>query len=490
MNTMSTNYADDDKSNSEKNKPANHSADDAPPEFVQFNETLSWEGSFEDSLKKFADDFFKDDASSRNDAAKTDTTTPFLSRRSSTTSDFFGAMGTKAIGADLSTRDEAADNAGGESFEAAVSTIGDNDFGDGDGDGDGDGNQHLAHKSNSTEIYRVTKTAITVDLGIKVIADESMPLMQQYESLRREQKISAFLPSSVRRRHVLDLKKFVDGRPGLWFKWERGTTLEAWLQAADRGDHELTQTARVKIAMAVTRTLSQFHANGVYCRKLSPKDIVLDREEGMCVATFIDLSEAGFLETADSNIDLNEGARKRQNDDLRLMGHTFIRIFQEGSIDNGEGIGDKQNKILDVAEAEDDQCNNSHGHRKRGKVSVPGEDLCNSSTGEDLPLYLRALISSLILSGNESTTPTYKSAQDVFIDLKKFAENTNGISQRQQQNQHVVGELAPFRVGRRLPSFYGRQVQLSMLHHFFDSVVGIHDCSPMMAMISGCAGSG
>ncbi|KAL7467849.1 hypothetical protein ACHAXS_008145 [Conticribra weissflogii] len=460
-----------------------HLAENAALENSQFNETLSLDGSFAESLRNFMD-HFKDDKSAGA------STTGLLSG-SPTISDLFGEMSTNAE-ADSNENDSAPGKNGGKTCTADVGINGH------DNDGAIDGNHRLVHKSNSTEIYRFTKKTINVDVGIKVIADESMPLIQQYEKLRREQNISKFLPSAVRRRHVLNLSKFINGRPGLWFEWESGTTLEAWLQAADRSNDGQTKSDRLNAAMAVAQTLSTFHENGVFCRKLSPEDIVLDIKEGTYVATFIDLSEAVILEdvvsvpapTTDDKSQLNGETSKWRSEDLKTMGRTFIRIFQRNSIGVDEGKGGQSFKILDEDEGEDHQFDKNHSHRKRGKVSVPGEGLSDRENGQDLPIYLRTLISSLILSGHESSSTTYTSAKDVFNDLKKIAAN-NSVN---QQQQHDVGELTAFRIGRRLPSegdfFYGRQVPLSMLHNFFDSVVGIHDCSPMMATISGCAGSG
>mmetsp|Transcript_10680 Transcript_10680/g.22399 ORF Transcript_10680/g.22399 Transcript_10680/m.22399 type:complete len:1400 (+) Transcript_10680:184-4383(+) len=319
----------------------------------------------------------------------------------------------------------------------------------------------LVHKSNSTEIYRIK------DLGVKIITDET-PFEEQNRKLGHELSISKFLSPSTRRRRVVEIKDF-NGRPGLWFNWEHGLTLKAWLEQ-ERNRLQYHLLPRSRVSMAVAKTLSDFHDGGVVFNNLSLENILLDCNEGIEVATFIDLSKSGFIDMR-PNADKEYTNILRRND-LQMLGKLFTNIFcgENNIISEGKG------GIVQGDENED----GSRG--KRGKVSLPSESV--SIAGEELPPYMQSLISSLFVS-NDKVCAEYISPRDVYSDLKTFVEKLNNPNQQYKVYEFPVPNNAQLASGL----FYGRQVHMSMMNHFFNTVVHVK-LSPLMAMVSGCPGAG
>ncbi|KAL7532855.1 hypothetical protein ACHAXR_004895 [Thalassiosira sp. AJA248-18] len=115
-----------------------------------------------------------------------------------------------------------------------------------------------------------------------------------------------------------------------------------------------------------------------------------------------------------------------------------------------------------------------------------------NAVGDGLPLYLGALMSTLLAGNNgdcsvSSISPDlcYESATDVYFDLKVMMENpSSGLRKCIPDEATIKGRL-------RLQGdlFYGRQVQMSMLMHLVQSGVEM-DNQPLMAMISGYPGTG
>jgi len=323
---------------------------------------------------------------------------------------------------------------------------------------------HLVHKSDSTEIYRIN------DIGIKVLVGETS-LEEQNKKLSHERNMANFLSSLSRRRKVIE-KKDYDGRPALWFKWEEGVTLRSWLQKP-----EVELTSKVRVAMGIAKTLSEFHDGGVFYNNLSFDDIVLNTVEGVDIATFIDLSKSGF-------IDLRPKADKDYTDmlrrtDLKMMGHVFRAIFH-GQHPSSQ---DYHNEEFIDKEILYDSDNGDQHHQKRGKPSSPGDFLPSSHSC--LPLYIHSLISSLVSPGSKSFIG-YTNVKDVWLDLKYFSENPNNSIKKVQADQSIVNGRVV--LGGDM-MFYGRQVQLSMIQHFFESVIR-NDACPQMSVISGCPGAG
>lgn len=323
---------------------------------------------------------------------------------------------------------------------------------------------HLVHKSDSTEIYRIK------DIGIKVLVGE-ISLEEQKKRLGHEHNITNFLSSSSRQRKVIE-KKDYDGRPALWFKWEEGVTLRSWLQKPG-----VDLTSRVRAAIAIAKNLSEFHDGGVFYNNLSIDDIVLNTVEGVDIATFVDLSKSGF-------IDMRPKADKEYTDmlrrtDLKMMGHVFRAIFH-GHDPSFQDYDDKEIVLKDILHENDTR---DHHHKKRGKPSSPGDFLPNSQSC--LPIYIHSLVSLLISPGSKSCIG-YSNAKDVWLDLTSFSEKPNR-NIKWVETEQSIGD-GKLKLGGDM-MFYGRQVQLSMIHHFFESVIR-NDACPLMSVISGCPGAG
>ena len=118
--------------------------------------------------------------------------------------------------------------------------------------------------------------------------------------------------------------------------------------------------------------------------------------------------------------------------------------------------------------------------RKRNKA--PSSEV----SGEGLPIYLASLISTLLLTrsenGNSSSpasTVYYESARDVYLDLKVMLDNKNEFYRQTELDEGMMSSRLRMR-----NLFYGRQVQMSMLMHLFQSVVMMGN-QPAIATVSG-----
>eukprot|EP00577_Skeletonema_sp_RCC1716_P018401 CAMPEP_0113372902 /NCGR_PEP_ID=MMETSP0013_2-20120614/779_1 /TAXON_ID=2843 ORGANISM="Skeletonema costatum, Strain 1716" /NCGR_SAMPLE_ID=MMETSP0013_2 /ASSEMBLY_ACC=CAM_ASM_000158 /LENGTH=270 /DNA_ID=CAMNT_0000254819 /DNA_START=53 /DNA_END=862 /DNA_ORIENTATION=- /assembly_acc=CAM_ASM_000158 len=168
--------------------------------------------------------------------------------------------------------------------------------------------QLIVSKSNGTSIYRSAQKLNAV--GIKVInqnndhlqaADTPSPsnFNLTMNKLVHEETVSKLLPPDVNKRHVIEVSSF-SGSPALYFKWENGITCEEWLdkvriqQQTTHSQKEAAAkfTVRLRAAVAIAKTLTQFHQSRVVYNALTLDNIVLTPFEGDYLATFIDLSDA------------------------------------------------------------------------------------------------------------------------------------------------------------------------------------------------------
>lgn len=329
----------------------------------------------------------------------------------------------------------------------------------------------LVHRSGHTAIYRL------YDTGFKVVLHPN-PGEELILKLLHEQNISQFLPWSCRKRQVTDVTTF-DKRPALSFKWANGITLTEWLQKVQFGP-AVDLTIRIRAAMAIARTLSDFHEGGVVYNNLTPENVVLSPFEGEYVATLIDLSNS-LIYRNDNSADEVDATFERQMKevDLKALGVIFGAIFQgadagglagpQVTSSGGVGVGGPQQGMYGGGEEYPDD-----GRRKRGKPQA---------RGEGLPLYLGSLISALLESKPDVS---YSSAKDVFNDLKALAEDGPG---GQLLRTDLDESTSKSRLRLQKDMFYGRQVQMSMLMHLFQSSVAVGH-QPLMATISGYPGTG
>ena len=365
--------------------------------------------------------------------------------------------------------------------------------------------QLVVSKANGTHIYRSARARDTV--GIKVLnqnnidhlnqaaGDENssqMNLNRVMNALAHEETVSKLLPSHVNKRQVIEVGSY-NGSPALYFKWESGITCEEWLdkvreqQQTNPRQQETILTVRLRAAVAIAKTLMQFHQSRVVYNSLSLDNIVLTPFEGDYVATFIDLSDAVIC-SDQQTFDDKKGL------DLMNLGLVLHEMFRadgggEGESANnfaraggGQLAGSRRQVSLTDTEGEDHSNTNARNVRKRGKQLTPGEGL---------PLYLRAIVSTLIGGDNgeeNASQMKYESANAVFEDLKVMTtEATNSSVFKETEVDHEVIMNNRLKLPKDL--FYGRQVQMSMLTHLLQSATMIGD-QPLMALIAGYPGTG
>mmetsp|Transcript_37175 Transcript_37175/g.83539 ORF Transcript_37175/g.83539 Transcript_37175/m.83539 type:complete len:1332 (+) Transcript_37175:185-4180(+) len=321
----------------------------------------------------------------------------------------------------------------------------------------------LVHQSDSTIIYGLhTGTFIKV-------ARDPQPSQEQITRLLQEQNVAAFLPESVRKREVLGISDF-NGRTAVEFKWANGITIEEWLQKVDRRSDSTLQeedfTVRVRAAMAIAKTLADFHDNGVVYNSLNTRDIVLSPTEEGYSATFIDLSRSVIVSGDDFSGESIDKVRAKEND-LRTLGKLLYQVFG-GSLED-----------LDPARIHSDYGDDGFvPTRKRGKHQL---------LREGLPIYLGSLISALLDHALLSTGVCYSDARDVYHDMKVYVDDASGQLGRIDLDDDMMTSRL------RLPQnmFYGRQAQMSLILHLFQTSIEFGNVPvPQMAMISGCPGSG
>lgn len=312
----------------------------------------------------------------------------------------------------------------------------------------------LVHHKNNTMIYRLN------DTGFKVILLPN--LEDNIARLEHEKKISNFLPSACHKKQAVDVTSF-NGLPSLVFKWVHGITVKEWLQKI-QVELQVDMNARLRVAMAISKTLHDFHAGGVVHNNLTTENIVLSSFEGGYVATLIGYSNALIFRKDSSTFDNNMDGTRVNELDLKSLGLVLSDLFLEDECPNAEGAG-----LINCGEEFD---NEDHA-RKRGKQQV---------AVEGLPYYLGTIISALL---DSSSDMCYESAKDVFLDLKFLSDNSNGSLLTRTLDEATIN--SKLRLSR--DAFYGRQVQVSMLDHLIQSAAALGD-RPLMATISGYAGTG
>jgi hypothetical protein len=269
---------------------------------------------------------------------------------------------------------------------------------------------------------------------------------------------------------VTDVTSF-NRRPALSFNWASGITLKEWLHKVKTGP-EVDLIIRLRAAMAIARTLSEFHDGGVVYNCLTAENIVLVPCRGEYVATLIDLSSALIYRDnnkSDADIDAAFETQVKEGD-LKNLGLIINQIFWgEERTHEGRGQGNENEK-------DDDEGAQDPNRRKRGK---------QHALGEGLPLYLNTLISALLDTSNSPDEGYgYVNAHDVFLDLKMLSHNADGPLGKSELDEATLNSRLRLQGGM----FYGRQVQMSMLLHLFQSAAVLG--KPLMATISGYPGTG
>ncbi len=367
--------------------------------------------------------------------------------------------------------------------------------------------QLIVSKPNGTFIYRSARAADTA--GIKVINQNSNRLQAAENSsqssnfnlsmnkLVHEETVSKLLPPDVNKRQVIEVSTF-NGSPALYFKWEDGITCEEWLDKVRNQQHSnahsqkeaVTFTVRLRAAVAIAKTLTQFHQSRVVYNALTLENIVLTPFEGDYLATFIDLSDAVICNDEQS-------FDERKGVDLMNLGIVLNQLFQtDGGVGNSTAAGSSSGRSggggLESStrrvstDTEGDVTSNTSTRKKRGR---------QLTHGEGLPLYLRAIVSTLLVGDDEENASQlrYESASAVYEDLKEMTTQATDSSDRRSSwfKKAEVDHEVLIHSRLKLPKdlFYGRKVQMSMLMHLLQSATMLGD-QPLMAVIAGYPGTG
>jgi len=332
-------------------------------------------------------------------------------------------------------------------------------------------NPRLVYQSVTTAVYQLPLE----DKGIKVILDRNSSDEQIIRKLLHEQYVSNFLPSSCRKRRVIDITSF-ERQPALTFKWDSGITVNDWIHIARIGPR-VDLNVRIRAAMAIAKTLSDFHDGGVVYNRLTPENIVLEPVSSDFVATFIDFSGAIIYEEDNRfNVDA-QFERQAKILDLKRLGLVLNDLLggEEGALANlalDDGGGGESGTRSDP----------DSDRRKRGK---------HSTGAEGLPLYLASLISTLLKGKDGSTSSElfcyeYASSKDVYLDLKVLVESNSDSCLRKFNKLDGSAIMSQMRLHKGM--FYGRQVQMSMLSTLCQLVFSTD--KPLLAMVSGPSGAG
>lgn len=406
----------------------------------------------------------------------------------------------------------------------------------------------LVHQSWRTSVYRFEDKGIKILLEGNLV--DGQYRQWQVNRLNNEQNISRHLPLSCKKREVLSIQPFESHPVALYFRWANGITLNEWIRKGHAGASGLASSklthgkynessrvqkndcqhssfnesandgsvlncanggyntspslspsmspalpatadldVRLCVAMAIAKTLTDFHDGGVAHNNLTTDNIVLDTFEGDYVATFIDLSEAAIFSIDDTsnhgtqihaeNID-NFGKQMKQKD-LKSLGAVLNQLFR-GFVDDStrKSVASYSTNSLTFgsgpATPPETRCDDVRPKRSK-----------HIEMGEGLPIYLGSLISTLLLTGSESNNPDstsstvcYESAKDVYLDLKTMLEN-----QKQCYRKTEIDEwVSESRLHLNSDLFHGRQVEVSTLMALLQGVVMSGD-QPCIAIISG-----
>ena len=352
-----------------------------------------------------------------------------------------------------------------------VSLCGELSFGPNDKN-DVENTPRLVYSSSTTEIYRYGE-----DKGIK---------FSSQERIGHEERISHHLPLSCPRQKIFNLEQCADGgRFSYHFEWVNGVTLAEWLtnQTHQRNSQETQLKTRLRVAIAIAKTVGEYHDAGVAHNKLSVSNIIVETFEqgGYCAISLIDLSEAVLLNQGgqqyynyDSNNVESEAARRV---DLKQLGRVFQRLFGR----NDEITFGQQPHSVKEKETENyDRDYEVNSRKKRGKTS---------RDTEGIPMYLTSMIAALINQGTDCSNDihgeTYESISLVLSDLKIAATKFSTYLGR-----NIDYEEASLLNHLSVPhsAFYGRQSELSVLRSSLHAVIS--SGNPMMTVVAGHAGIG
>jgi len=369
--------------------------------------------------------------------------------------------------------------------DAETGTINRANFGSGIGTDNNNFDQSgfgtIVHQGHKSIIHRNQD-----DRGVKVLVDKNRPIDEQFHRLSHELAVSQHLPFSCHKREVINVI-CRNGKPAMTFQWAHGKTLDKWVGNVQNRHEEVDFIVRLRAAMAIAKTVADFHQGGVAMNGIAMDNIVLDSQEGEYVATFIGLSGAVILRGLEK--DFQEKMRAL---DLKDLGIILNTLFAGGENQSNEyhsiDSGTRRLSAASFSGHEEDLW----GYQSRAKR---GKSLTNSTSsignGSPLPLLLSSLISALLRSesrtANESGSGTqicYDNAEDAYLDLKAMLSTPDKLLKK------CVWDEAAYRSQLQIQSnFYGRQVQMTLLMHVYNSALVIGG-QPVMAIVSGYPGAG
>ena len=347
----------------------------------------------------------------------------------------------------------------------------------------------LLHESKTTRIFRSNGQ------GIKVLIYPSLSSDERLKRLQFEQRVSGRLPPSCSHRRVLHIDNR-QGIPGMYFDWVDGVTIEEWLRPQEENQlsRPLDSTtmdliARLRVALAITKTLCDFHEAGVFHGHLSFQNVILNftgEAQSCCTATLIDFAKSAIRSDCPLE-ERDEFVRKKTQKDLNDLGLILYSVLSNHIPDMTSSSGlvenieiEEDSSSVKVDEEADDKGDAETHARKRGRRQ-------ETQDPAKLPLYLVSLISSLLAPTIQQRTTrktVYTNARNVLSDLKLAAEHPDMYLRVHRWANFVSGPLVLSE-----DSFYGRRTELSMVQHSFDAMMEGSN-KPCILVVSGYAGAG
>lgn len=336
----------------------------------------------------------------------------------------------------------------------------------------------LVYESKTSRIF------CNGELGIKVPALSNPSSSDSHRRLlQHEHEVSrSMMPAPARQ--VLRVDTF-RGSPAMYFQWADGQNVREWLTSkagieqrrALASTHGFELAAHLKVAIAVTKSVCEFHEAGMIHGHLNMDNVLLQfQPQGTQTysATLIDYSRATTpadlcnIRTNEDRIAYADAKKKKDLNDLGLLLYSVL----------GEHVQEATTVVRDGGEDDEDM---GVLRSKRGKRQHQAHQTNN------LPLYLISLIASLLTpipnQGGDNIV-FYKNARRVLSDLQLAMQKAD-IYLKPYSSTDLVSRPLIFPQG----SFYGRKTELFMLQHSFDAMMK-GDSKPCALVVSGYAGTG
>ncbi|KAL7554265.1 hypothetical protein ACHAWF_017700, partial [Thalassiosira exigua] len=322
--------------------------------------------------------------------------------------------------------------------------------------------KHLIYQSSTTKIYRHG-----LDCGVKLVD------ISKASCVENEVRASKHLPPSCNARRI---GKVEENGQELWvhFEWANGVTLEEWARSRKERCRD-DMKARLRVAIAIAKSLCDFHEASVVHHKLSHTNVIIEETSFGFQAALIDLTKSRILKGGEVHVDGISG-------DLRDMGHVFQILFANLNNGGSADVGRRSDTSMDEDEDTEEDFHADYNNRtkKRGKSSSQ-----RAQAMEGMPLFVSALISALLDNNSGGATNVregkrYTSTKvvlnDLLAGLSKFDVYFRKFDWKEASmwNYHS--------------SFYGRQAEMSTLTSSLKAVMD--SGKPMMTSVSGHAGMG